>query len=111
MELIFITGGAGQGKSTYARTHYQDWEIIFDYEEVIREDMKAGRNPIDTARELLNASGRLVITMAEVGAGLVPVSREERTYRDLAGETGCFLAEHAREVYRICSGIEVKLKG
>lgn len=111
MELIFITGGAGQGKSTYARKHYKDWDIIVDYEEVVKEDMDAGRNPVDSVKKLLNTSGRMVITMAEMGAGLVPISVWERKYRDLAGETGCYLAEQAQEVYRMFSGIEVKLKG
>ena len=111
MELIFITGGAGQGKRTYAREKYKDWKMIFDYEEVVRKDLDAGRNPLETARKLLRTHDRLVITMAEVGAGLVPISGEDRKYRDLAGETGCFLAEQAMEVYRMFSGIEMKLKG
>lgn len=111
MELIFITGGAGQGKSTYAKTHYKDIELIADYEEQVRRELEEGRDPLSEAEKLLEGADRLVITMSEVGAGLVPISAEERRFRDAAGVTGCYLAEQAAEVYRMAAGIETKLKG
>lgn len=111
MELIFITGGAGQGKRTYAGKHYPDWQVIINYEDIIWQEMEAGKDPVESVKKMLACSGRLVITMSETGAGLVPVDKRERRFRDLAGMTGCYLAEQAKEVYRMFAGIEVKLKG
>ena len=48
--------------------------------------------------------------MDEVGCGIVPLSREDRDYREAVGRAGQKLAEAAREVWRIQCGIPVRIK-
>lgn len=42
-----------------------------------------------------------VAVMDEIGCGIVPVGREERLWRDLAGEAAQTLAARSRDVYRV----------
>ena len=56
------------------------------------------------------SAGTAVITMDEVGCGVVPMSREERQYRDAAGRAGQELAGRAEQVWRVIAGIAVRIK-
>ena len=49
--------------------------------------------------------------MDEIGCGIVPVSREERLWRDLAGEAAQILAACSGDVYRVTGGLAQALKG
>lgn len=49
--------------------------------------------------------------MDEIGCGIVPVRREERLWRDLAGEAAQTLAACSRDVYRVTGGLAQVLKG
>jgi adenosylcobinamide kinase/adenosylcobinamide-phosphate guanylyltransferase len=46
----------------------------------------------------------------EVGAGLVPVSKVGRLYRDLLGKANQTLAEHADEIYLMVAGLPIPIK-
>ena len=52
----------------------------------------------------------LLITMDEVGCGIVPLKKEERDYREAVGRAGQKLAAAAREVWRVQCGIPVRIK-
>lgn len=47
----------------------------------------------------------------EVGWGVVPENALARAYRDLLGWTNQLFAAHAAEVYLMCAGIPMKVKG
>lgn len=47
----------------------------------------------------------VLITMDEVGSGIVPMEPEERAYRELVGLAGQRLAREADEVHRVVCGI------
>jgi len=51
-----------------------------------------------------------IIVTNEVGAGLVPVSRVGRLYRDLLGKANQILAEHVDEIYLMVAGLPVPIK-
>lgn len=51
-----------------------------------------------------------IMVTNEVGAGLVPVSRVGRLYRDLLGKANQILAEHADEIYLMVAGLPVQIK-
>ena len=51
-----------------------------------------------------------IVVTNEVGAGLVPVSRVGRLYRDLLGKANQILAEHADEIYLMVAGLPVPIK-
>ena len=51
-----------------------------------------------------------MIVMDEVGAGVVPVERSDREYREAIGLAGQHLAREAEEVYRVVCGIGMRIK-
>lgn len=46
----------------------------------------------------------------EIGSGIVPMNQEERIWREAVGRAGCKIAESAVEVYRVMSGIGIRIK-
>jgi hypothetical protein len=51
-----------------------------------------------------------VVICDEIGAGLVPLERFEREWRDLVGRTCCKLAVQSAEVWRIFCGLPQRIK-
>lgn len=47
----------------------------------------------------------------EVGFGIVPDNLLARRFRDIAGRVNQRLAAHAKEMYLVVSGVELKMKG
>ncbi|MBR1693541.1 MAG: bifunctional adenosylcobinamide kinase/adenosylcobinamide-phosphate guanylyltransferase [Lachnospiraceae bacterium] len=114
--MIFIIGGAYQGKTAYAqeymRTHCHESYTLFNhYHLKVREQLKEGADPMKEAKKLLEEGGEgLLIISDEVGYGLVPTDAFEREYREQSGRVNCFFAAQAEQVIRIVSGIGMRLK-
>lgn len=111
--MVFIIGGAAQGKNKYANEQYEGYEIIHDYHEVIREQLENGEDAIAHAVALLEGVediDRLVIVCGEVGHGLVPMDAFERSYRETVGKVNCYMASKAKTVIRIVAGLPVRIK-
>ncbi len=132
LEMILVIGGASQGKDRFAcgllvagnEIKYENNlarggrdlpEAVFQkpyvsgYQEIIRALLEEGRDPETFTSELIAAEPELVV-MDEVGSGIVPISRDEREYREAVGRTGQQLAAHAAQVYRVICGIGVRIK-
>lgn len=62
------------------------------------------------AQACLEHPAPVVIVTSEVGAGLIPPTREGRIYRDALGMMNQLLAARAEAVYAVISGIPVDLK-
>lgn len=109
--MILIIGGACQGKTTYAKEHFEKkYTIIDEYHMRVREQLIEGKDPLKEAEVLLTEKEDCVIISNEVGYGLVPVEAFEREYREAVGRVNCYLAEKAGRVIRIVCGIGTKLK-
>lgn len=114
--MIFIVGGAYQGKYRYAREHFPEYEIINNYHLKVWDEISSGLASIKVVEEyldgLISEGGfdRLVIISNELGYGLVPVDKLEREYREQNGRVNCYLAERADVVYRVISGIGTRIK-
>ncbi|MBQ3919385.1 MAG: bifunctional adenosylcobinamide kinase/adenosylcobinamide-phosphate guanylyltransferase [Oscillospiraceae bacterium] len=120
--MIFITGGAYQGKIRYARSlGARDEDIIHggkfcalpqhisciaEYHLHIRRQIEAGIDPAEAARAL-DAD---IVIMDEIGCGIIPLDREERIWREQTGIVGCILAERADTVVRLVCGIPQTIK-
>ena len=137
--MIFITGGAFQGKEAYARTlsglgqeefvgrkadgtvsgkegaqapvagQLAGKKILVNYQGFVRQALAQGEDVLEMTRQVLAQEPEFV-TMDEVGCGILPMAKEERQYRDLAGAAGQMLAASAREVYRVVAGIPVRIR-
>ena len=94
--------------------------FLIGFHQWIRRTLEEGKDPEEFVRQVIKAgmytSGirfywTEIVTMDEVGCGIVPIERAERDYREAAGRAGQMLAGHARQVYRVVCGIPVKIKG
>ncbi len=110
--MIFITGGAYQGKTSFADKYFSDnYEIVNHYHEEIRLQMQKGLDPLEEAKKLLQSKDKLAIICDEVGSGLVPIDAFERAYREQVGRVGGYLAGQADQVIRVICGIGKNIKG
>lgn len=108
--MIFIVGGAFQGKGAFAETHFKGKNIVVHYEKTIREELLSGKDPLAEAEDFLRENRDAVIISAEVGYGLVPIDAFERKYREAVGRVNCYLAGEAEQFYRVVCGEGERLK-
>jgi len=113
--MIFIIGGAYQGKTAYAQEYLRkecdgDYTIVNRYHLKVKEHLRAGQNPMEEAKKLLEKGDRLIIISDEIGYGLVPVDAFEREYREQSGRVNCYLAAQAEQVIRVISGLGMRIK-
>lgn len=85
-------------------------DIITDFHLYIRELLRQGKDAAAKTEELLGQNPNLILTMAELGCGIVPMEAFERAWRETAGRIGCSLAARAEAVYRVVCGMEQQLK-
>lgn len=122
--MILIVGGAYQGKLGYAKKRYgldendiiegDDMQNISSAKCIDRFEKFVyyhGENAVKAAEKLLTENPDVIIIMTEIGSGIIPLDKTERRRRELAGQTGCFLAERAETVIRMTCGIPQLLKG
>ncbi len=103
--MIFLTGPLFSGKRTFAGT--LEGTVLADAQELARNIASEDLEPL---AERLSREYDIIIA-SEVGAGIVPVERAEREFRENAGHLSCLLAERADTVVRLCCGIPEVLKG
>ena len=124
MEMII--GGAFQGKSTYARECHPGirWkngadlgkeelmsaEGVFDFQEYIKKELKAGKDVSGLAKELWERNPEVVLVSQEVGYGVVPMDAFDRKYREAVGRICTSLAAKSRKVTRVVCGIGMVIK-
>lgn len=106
--MILVLGGAFQGKKDFARDHFGDKaKYITDIEERFKTD-KASL--IDEINDKLLKNEQLIIIGNEIGSGIVPIDKEERSYREEYGRYLCELAKNSSEVWRVFCGIGMRIK-
>ncbi len=128
--MILITGGAHQGKLEFAKTLIEKSPketIILDGEHLTGEDaskaavirrfhlyirsLLAQERPVKEAvQDLIAKNPNIILTVTELGCGIVPMDAFDRQYRETVGRICCMLATEAKDVYRVTCGIGVKIK-
>lgn len=107
--MILIIGGSFQGKKAYAAKICDGGAILADFQNRIRAVLEAGEDPEAFTRQIL-ADLPAVITLDEVGCGIVPLEKREREYREAVGHAGQILAAAATKVYRVQCGLASRIK-
>ena len=120
--MRLITGGIFQGKVKYAQETYgipssgtvdaaqaseeelEQAALVYHLQEYIRSHHQGETCELPAFRE------DAVIICDEVGCGVVPLSREERDFREASGRICCMLAEKAESVEVIRCGIARRIK-
>jgi adenosyl cobinamide kinase/adenosyl cobinamide phosphate guanylyltransferase len=111
--MTLIIGGAGQGKLSYvlSRTGLSPEDvsqtlpthkpILYGLQNLTRS------NPNLTVQDIPDC----IVICDEIGCGVVPISPEERAWREHTGRLCCELAQRAQRVERIFCGLPMVLKG
>ena len=122
--MIFVFGGAYQGKRDFVKENFSvqdgDERILDNINEWIRnlvEDNRDSDAGLDallldiSEREKELPQGReVIIIMNDVSQGLVPMDPVERAYREANGRAMIKLAGEASAVYRVFCGIGTRIK-
>ena len=125
--MIFIFGGAYQGKLEYALTKYRltEDDVFFCSENSHLDFSKKIISGLDRftfgcvkegleAKELLEKNISLlkdkIIIADDVSQGVVPMDHDIRRWREMNGRALIWLGNTSDEVYRIFCGLPQKIK-
>ncbi len=110
--MILITGGAFQGKGAFAKelAGQRNAAVIGPLDRMIAQMMREGTDPFLQMETIAKNNPDAVYTVCELGCGIVPVDAFDREWRENVGRISCMFAEKAQEVYRVLSGIPVRIK-
>lgn len=125
--MILVFGGAYQGKKEFVANKfgyklddmYQCSEkdevdfskdVITDLEAYILGAIRRDENPLVFVNSNKSKFRNKIIVITDVGSGIVPISKEQRLFRDNVGKITQILSRESEEVYRVFCGIGEKLK-
>ena len=123
--MVFLIGGAYQGKTAYAKQTYglRDADIftcegetlnlsapcLRHLERFARACVRAGKEPADVLAGL-DLHGKILIC-EDISCGVVPMDAEAREWREAVGRMNAALAARADTVTRMFCGLPMELKG
>ena len=119
--MVFITGGAYQGKLDFAKEKYglsdediyvcsedgepdRSFRCIANLERYVYWCVKNGRTPEADFRD------DAVIIGTDIFCGVVPIDTTERAWREEAGRFYGRISTRAEKVYRLFCGLPLELK-
>lgn len=126
--MILIIGGYAQGRLAYTMKNYNlkiddvlnlkeeefsCWngqKIIYNIESLVTKFLGEEKNPCKEIEIILPKLKDTIVITQEVGCGLVPVTSEQRLWREEVGRFNIYLAEVSKEVIRVCCGLGMKIK-
>ena len=104
-------GGVYQGQEELARAENPGLPCYPDFHEAIRRAvLEAHQDPREFARQFCAAHPEAIVIANEGGAGVVPIAKEERLFREAVGRALCIVAQEAESVTRCVCGIGVRIK-
>ena len=109
--MKLYVGGVCQGQEEMARSENPGCEVFADFHETIRSTvLQDGQEPREFAQRFCERHPDAVVVANEVGAGVVPMNREDRAFREEVGRALCVIAQKAESVTRCVCGIGVRIK-
>lgn len=127
--MIMITGGAFSGKKDYAKKRFgfSDEDIlnggectleavftakcIADYQLIVKRLLEENADVQTFTERLCKEEPNAVVIINEIGAGIVPLEKNDRIWREETGRSGCLIARNSSEVIRLACGIPTTIKG
>lgn len=113
--MVLVIGGIASGKRSYVRSlGYRDDDMADGWSSeapVLATLDEALRHVRPTEEDLDAIAAKDVVICNEVGMGVVPLDRGERSWRELVGRTCTTLANRADRVVRMVCGIPTVIKG
>ena len=124
--MIFIIGGAYQGKLDFAKTIFSlsesdiftcnNCEIDFSkqcinsIEEFSLACVQNGTEPIESFKAHHTEWANSILICEDIFCGVVPMGAEMRAWRQATGRLCQYLSREAQQVSRIFCGLEQRLK-
>lgn len=133
--MVLIIGGAYQGKLDYVLEKYNlnrddvfnceglfiDFgkKVINDFEKYISACNEEGKEAIEVFQtnakryrkdSEVNILSDKIIVCDDVSQGIVPVAKNDRSYREMSGRCLIQLAKESSEVIRVFCGLGTKIK-
>lgn len=130
--MIFVTGGAFQGKIDFVKERFSLSDSDFADGEscpfhqigykpalnrlhlLVKRMLEVGYSEEEMESAILQgirSGGCRVVLTDEIGCGIVPMKKEERLWRERAGRLSCRLAKEADAVVLVQCGLPTVLKG
>ena len=127
--MIIITGGAFSGKKDYAKKRFgfSDDDIlngencslnavfsakcIADYQLIVKRLLEENADVQTFTERLCRENPNAVVIINEIGAGIIPLEKSDRIWREETGRSGCLIARNSSEVIRLACGIPTTIKG
>lgn len=127
--MIMITGGAFSGKKDYAKKRFgfSDEEIlngencsleavfsakcIADYQLIVKRLLEENADVQTFTERLCKENPNAIVIINEIGAGIIPLEKSDRIWREETGRAGCLIARNSSEVIRLACGIPTTIKG
>ncbi len=133
---IYI-GGSGQNKGEIVRLKYdltlerpqnaplEDDGALLEFEDIFRVKLVnhfhllvrryLSKLSSESKRELfvkrlVRENPKIIMIGDEIGCGIVPLSKEERDYREIYGRLMCYLTKESEKVTRMICGISQVIK-
>ena len=124
--MVFIFGGAYQGKLEFARELFGAdktvfectlegkpafaADIIYAYHTLILSLIRSGTDPCEYTRNSLDKLKSKIIICDDISSGVVPVEPEMRAWRESVGRCMGIISANSDRVYRVFCGIGTKIK-
>ena len=109
--MKLYVGGVCQGQEELARSENPGCEVFGGFHETIRiAVLQNGQEPRAFAKKFCEENPEAVVVANEVGAGVVPMTKEDRIFREAVGRALCVIAQNAESVTRCVCGIGVRIK-
>lgn len=123
--MILVFGGAYQGKLDYVRESLCEgieWDcnegapdfnadVIYGIENFVMRCVENGVEAADYFKERKNLwQGDKILVLTDASAGVVPVDRNLRDFREMNGRLMIYLAKEAEKVIRVFCGIGKQVK-
>ena len=104
-------GGAFQGQEDLAGQENPGAPLFPNFHETIRNLVQAGgQDAFAFAEQFCREHPDAVVVADEVGSGVVPLTAEDRAFREAVGRVLCVIARNAEQVTRCVCGIGVRIK-
>lgn len=108
--MIFVTGGAFQGKADFVREKWPESEVCDNLQMLVKEKLAAGEDPSAYIDDLIKNNPDIILVSDMIGSGIIPMDPAENEWREVHGRICCSLTAQADEVYLVICGIGQKIK-
>lgn len=102
--MIVIFGGAYQGKHAYLEACYPNTppqQLVDGLHLWVRDQLNQGNDPVALLRENMDDYRDKIILCTDISCGIVPVSAQERAWREAVGRCMALLCAQAQQVVRL----------